>query len=93
MKFLIMKQCECVRLWIMSLCLVIIVCVLFVVLAILPQLLEAKDCVGHHCRSKLVQNLLLKVYQSLTNLLQNFITSSKNNKVALPMRGGVDDGT
>ena len=38
------------------------------------------------CRSKLVHNLLLKVYQSLTNLLQNLITSSKNNTFAIPSK-------
>ena len=53
----------------------------FVVLAVLPQLLEAKDHVGHSCRSKLVQNLLLKFYQSLTNFQQNLIKFSKTTKL------------
>ena len=53
----------------------------FVVLAVLPQLLEAKDHVGHCCRYKLVQNLLLKVYQSLTNFQRNIIGFSKTTKL------------
>ncbi len=54
----------------------------FVVLAVLPQLLEAKDHVGHNsCRSKLVQNLVLTFYQNLTNFQRNLFEFSKTTKL------------
>ena len=49
--------------------------------AVLPQLLEAKDHVGHCCRYKLVQNLFYKFCQSLTNFQQNLIEFSKRTKL------------